>query len=294
MWRRGILLGLCSLPLAATAGCPPAGTDLASLRELKQHEFALADTGRRDALALQLVDCLADPDPELRDGIAYEGLTAWLRGDQLTPAARTRLLARLYALLDGEDPQGFARPFAALALAEVARTDRVRPWLDEGQRDAMVTRAADYLAAVRDYRGYDPREGWRHGVAHGADWLMQLALNEKLSRAQAERMLAAIARQVVPESPHAYVFGEPARLARPVLFIARRGVLDEADWQAWFATLQQRLGGGAQAYRDPAWLARKHDLTAFSDSLYVQADQSADARVQGLKTALMAAAKAPP
>ena len=31
------------------------------------------------------------------------------------------------------------------------------------------------------------------------------------------------------------------RLARPIIFIARRGVLGDAEWQAWFTGLPQRL-----------------------------------------------------
>jgi hypothetical protein len=49
---------------------------------------------------------------------------------------------------------------------------------------------------VSDYRGFDDKEGWRHGVAHGSDWLMQLALNPALDRGQLDQMLAAIATQV--------------------------------------------------------------------------------------------------
>ena len=31
--------------------------------------------------------------------------------------------------------------------------------------------------SVRDYRGFDAKQGWRHGVAHGADLLLQLSRN---------------------------------------------------------------------------------------------------------------------
>lgn len=51
---------------------------------------------------------------------------------------------------------------------------------------------------MRDLRGFDAVQGWRHGVAHGADLLLQLALNPALRRVQAEALLAAIASQVLP------------------------------------------------------------------------------------------------
>ena len=83
MWQRIACLALLSCSSFAYAGCPPEGTDRPSLDLLKQQEFALADDAQRATLALALVDCLADPDPALRDGIAYEALTAWMRGKQL-------------------------------------------------------------------------------------------------------------------------------------------------------------------------------------------------------------------
>ena len=154
----------------------------------------------------------------------------------------------------------------------------------------MVDAAARYEESVRDYRGFDAKEGWRHGVAHGADWLMQLALNPALERPQLERILAAVASQAVPESAHPYVFGEPGRLARPVLYVARRGLLAESEWQAWLLALVPRLGP-SPGYNDPAWLARRHDLLAFLTALYLEADQSDDANIRALKPAVVAAIK---
>ena len=276
-----------SMSTWAIAACPPEGTDAASLQLLKQQQFVLEDAGARDALALGLVDCLGSPDPALRDGIAFEGLTAWLRGKQLDETTRRALRTRLYALLDAEDTDGFQRPFAALVLSEVARTDRIEPWMSAQERDAMVSRAADYVSSVRDYRGFDNAQGWRHGVAHGSDWLMQLALNPALDRAQADRILAAVAVQAVPESAHAYVFGEAGRLARPVVYVAQRGLLSEAEWIAWFGALPARLGDPAQAYADEAWLARRHDLMAFLSALHLEAVESKDPKIQALRGAVV-------
>ncbi len=283
-----------SVPAWAEDTCPPEGTDLASLQLLKQQQFKVEDAATRDTLALGLLGCLSSPDPALRDGLAYEALTAWLRGQQLNDGVRRELGTRLYAMLDQEDPQGFRRPFAALVLAEVARTDRVQAWMSAEERDAMVGRAADYVSLVRDYRGFDNAEGWRHGVAHGSDWLMQLALNPVLERAQLDRILAAVASQAVPESGHAYVFGEAGRLARPVLYVAKRGLLSEAEWTAWFGVLPARIGEPAKAYSDEAWLARRHDLMAFLTAIHLEADQSQDAQIKALKGPVVMAIKGVP
>lgn len=291
---RLMLIVLFILAAAPAMACPPSGYDKPALQALKENGFAVADPARRRELAQALVGCLGNPDPELRDGIAFEALSQWMRADAFEAAQVGALRDRLYGLLDGPEGEGYARPFAALVLSEVARTDRIKPWMSAAERAAMVDKAAAYIEGVRDYRGYDDVQGWRHGVAHGADWLMQLALNPALDRAQADRILAAVVAQAVPASGHAYVFGEPERLARPVLFVAQRGLHSDAEWAARFAALVPRIGDAKQAYRNVAWLARRHDLTGLLQNIYLQTGNSQDPKIRTLQPAVLAAIKAIP
>ena len=277
----------------AFAACPPAGQDRASLQALKAAKFAMPDAASRNALAEGLLDCLGDPDPVLRDGIAYEAYSTWMRAGAFDAGELRKLRDALYARLDGDDADGFRKPFAALVLSEVARSDRVAPWMTGEERAAMVERASAYLESVRDYRGYENGAGWRHGVAHGADWAMQLALNPALDRAQLERLLAAVASQVMAADGHAYVFGEGERLARPVLYAAQRGLIDDAAWKAWFAALPAKLGPPQAGYGDATWLARRHDLVQFLEDAYASADLSQDPAA-ALKPAIAAALKVVP
>ena len=272
-----VLLAL-ALP-AAHAACPPAGQTQASLQALKASGFEVADAGERLRLAQGLVACLADPDPALRDGAAYEALSTWMRKRLLAPPTLAALRDRLLPMLVETDPRGFRRPFAALVLAEVARTDRMQPWLDEAGRDGLVQAAANYLEGVQDYRGFTDGEGWRHGVAHGADFAMQLALNPALDARQLDRLRGALARQIAPSSAPAYVHGEPMRLARPVLFIAARGTHDAAEWQGWLERVASPapLPGWNAAFGSEAGLARRHNVTAFLSMLYLLAQEHDDA-----------------
>lgn len=273
-----VLLAGWSWALPVGAACPPAGYDAASLQALKSTQFALPDAGRREALALALLDCLGDPDPALRDGIAYEALSTWMRKRQLTNATLATLRDRLLPLLKDEDPQGFRRPFAALTLSEVARTDRIQPWLDEDARARLVAAAVDYLEGVRDYRGFVDGEGWRHGVAHGADFALQLTLNPALTASQLDLLRDAVASQVAPADAPAYAQGESLRLARPILFVARRDTHDAADWQAWLARIAAPapLPDWNAAFASEAGLARRHNVTAFLSMLYVLVQEQDD------------------
>lgn len=252
-----------SMPWAAQARCALADEPPAALAQWKSSGFALADAAARNRRALVLADCLGDADPFLRDGIAFEALSTWMRGGQLDADALRSLAAGLLERLHGADAQGFRKPFAALALSDVARTDRVRAWMTPDERVRMSAAAAGYLRSVRDYRGYVDGEGWRHGVAHGADWAMQLALNKAVQPAQVMSLLSAIGTQVAPADGHAYAFGEPTRLARAAVYAAARGDLDPAAVDAWLAELATSLGARPEGDGQAAWWKRRANLEDF-------------------------------
>lgn len=276
---------------AAAAQCLDEEDRLHALHASAAEEWQLEAPAQRQTLAMALIKCLADPDPAVRDGFALEALTRWARGGLLEPATLLWMNDHLQAQLRlPEDAAGFRRPFAALALAEVARVDRITPYLSGEQRQALLDAATTYMTGIRDRRGYDEREGWRHGVAHGADLLMQLSLNPALTASQLERLLQAVAAQAVPESAHFYVYGEGERLARPVLFAARRDLLPPAYWSAWLAALVEH----ALPQADPPTqlsLSRLHNLKAMLWPLYATVAASPDpvlaqALAPGLKAAI--------
>lgn len=285
----------------AHAACPPAGHSRATLSALKSTDWNVADDGKRQMLALALQACLADPDPQLRDELAFEVLSAWMRGGQLQTATLHQIRSTQLAILKSgmadaatasphKQPQqsgatggltvaatsdadsGFAAPFAALTLAEVARVDRKQPFLSKPQRDELVATAAAYLTALRDYRGFDEQAGWRHGVAHSSDLMLQLSLNPALEKAQMQTMLAAIAAQVAPGT-HFYQYGEGERLMAPVFYLGRREEIGVAEWDGWFAALLAPLKKGPATQ---ASLALRHNLSGFLLPLYFSLQESGD------------------
>jgi len=268
-------------PLAATElaaewaalGIEPPGcasqARRAALVELAEGGFAIEEAAERGRRAIELTDCLGDPDPEIRDGVAFAGLSTWLRAGALDDATRAALAERLLPWVEaGEDVAGFRRPFAALALSEVARADRLAPALPESLRRRMVTAAAHFLETTRDYRGFDATEGWRHAVAHGADLVLQIGLHPATTGEEANRLVAALATRIAPEGV-AWIHGEPERLARAVFFIHRRGLVAEAFWEAWFSAVGSPapLASWSESFTSPAGLARRHDVLAFLHAL---------------------------
>lgn len=237
-----------------------------------------------DAELAALAACLGDPDPAVRDDFAFTLWSEGLRGKHLTPAQKRETLGLLTKMVAAPgDVLGFRRPFAALALSEVARADRIEAYLTDAELHALAETGATYLRGVTDYRGFTVGEGWRHGVAHGADVMLQLALNPRLSRADADLVLGAVAAQVAPLSSPYYIHGEAARLAAPVLFLAKRADIDDAAWALWFKTLHaddaprwKRVNGNVER------LSAVHNSTAFATAIYVSAAESQDPQIRRL------------
>lgn len=244
-----------------------------------------------DQAALAFADCLGDPDPEVRDKLAYEGLMVLLRADRVSDAGINDVLQKCVGFLRGDDDAGgFLKPFAALCVAEVARTDRITPHFSEKTRAETVKSVTGYMKSITDYRGFDDGDGWRHGVAHTADALMQLSLNDKIVADHHREMLTAIAAQISPQG-HFYIYGEPARLARPVLFMAVQGKLSENEWTNWFRGILNpapEMDHWNDAFSSNAGLAKRHNLTAFLSALHLNASNNDNVKtiMPGLTEAL--------
>ncbi|MEL6447140.1 MAG: DUF2785 domain-containing protein [Pseudomonadota bacterium] len=269
---QGALEFVAAVILAQSVSTVAIGCDRAALEAVAE-----ADRPTRQHL-LALRPCLADPDPAVRDGFAYTRYVEVLRSGAVAPDTLEQLLSVLLPGLSVSDADdaGFDAPFVALALAEVARADRVDRFLDANERDVLVNAAANYLGALRDYRGYIEGEGWRHGVAHAADLAMQLSLNPWLTEAQGQRLLRAIAQQVAPTSHHSYIFNEPGRLARPVFFLVTHQRVSEDALDAFFVSIapDSEQARWQSPYTSAAGLAALHNTRAFAQALHVYAATS--------------------
>lgn len=264
--------------------CLMPGLNAGNVEEAKRRKLETTGTRERRLTALGLLGCLGDPNPLIRDRIAFEVLSTWMRADALEQSVLVELSDGLMLRLTASDANGFRRPFAALVLAEVARTDRIKPWMTAEQRDALVQAAAAYLTGIQDYRAFSDTEGFRHGVAHAADVAMQLALNPATTKAQLDRLLAAVAAQAAPRQLVTYAAGEPDRLARPVLFIAQRGLHSDAEWKTWFDGVlsPKPMTAWEQAFSSEAGLAKRHNTRAFLLSLYASVSTAENAGVRQL------------
>lgn len=282
------------MPALSHAECAPTAERRAELLALADARFELADPSQRGAHGLAMIDCLADPDPALRDGVAFEALATWMREPVLDEATLDALRVKLLAALaDPVDPLGVRRSFVALTLAELSRVDRIAPHLDAEQRQSLVDASIGFIGGVTDYRGFDDAVGWRHQAAHGADWVLQLILNPGVDAGQAGRLLTALATQIAPPGV-AYHHGEPERIARAVFFAHQRGVLGDDFWDAWFADLAKPapFASWAETGRSEAGLTRRHNLMNFLLALHFAATSREGSVDQALRRRALGAIEA--
>jgi hypothetical protein len=285
-------MALAVPPVCAGEDCPPQGYSREQLLDLRAGGFEIESVAERDVLALSLTACLSEPDPAIRDGVVFEGLSTWLRAGLISPDTLNGLYASLLAqLANTGDTNGFQQPFAALVLSEVARTDRIDPWMTPAMRNELVLASARYLSTVSDYRGFSETGGWRHGVAHGSDLVLQLVLNPNIDAGQLAQLMNAVAVQVAPVGAIFYIYGEPGRLARAVFYAYTGGEADEAFWEEWFERVSNPapLDAWGAAFTSQAGLARRHNTMAFLLAMHLNASSAEGEQAERLDALVMQA-----
>lgn len=223
---------------ATTVAAPPPAHSVDFWRGVVKAKYEVPAGESAPALAGELVDLLASPDPELRDEIAYSTLTSWIYEKKIIDPDGVRAIgARLTQNIRmGIGERGtdsvFRRSFSALMLSVVIARDNATPFLLKGEVTSALTSALDYLKAEQDVRGYEPGKGWMHSAAHTADLLKFLARSRHLDAADQPRILDAITRKLA-DGPGVYTHGEDERFARAVLSIVNRVDFDRDGFKAW-------------------------------------------------------------
>lgn len=226
-----------------------------------------------DELALELVDCLGSPEPELRDRIGYEVLTYWLRGEHVTDETRHSLLTTLTTnLRNPSSDTALRRSFSALVLAELLRSDANAAFMSDAERGSVLQDVAMALEHETDYRGLVHDLGWVHPVAHMSDVLWRLALHPSTDESAAADVLQALGPKIAPTAA-SYAFNESDRMARVVVVLLQRSLLPAEmveEWLSGFESPRSMERWGA-AFQSPEGMAELHNtklfLRALSDQL---------------------------
>ncbi|WP_244929390.1 DUF2785 domain-containing protein [Nocardioides sp. W7] len=226
-----------------------------------------------DDLTAELTRMLGDPDPELRDGMAYPTLSTWVRrgvyDDLLTGLGDGMAAGLAVRVGEVEDDGVFRRSYSARVLGECITRDNQRPLVPSGKMLEWGDRLATWLLRERDLRGFVPGQGWAHAVAHGADALGALAGSPHLEQPELTVLLDVVADRLVLPVDRLFTNGEPDRLAQAVLRVLRRDVVPLAILEPWVARLAA-AAGTRSSYddRDPHLVGGNAE--AFLRALYLQ------------------------
>jgi hypothetical protein len=91
--------------------CPPEPWTMTQHEALKRDGFKVPDEVERHALARALPACLGHPNPKLRDGIAFEALSAWMRAAQIDHVTMRSLRADLLKMVSDAGRRRICRAF---------------------------------------------------------------------------------------------------------------------------------------------------------------------------------------
>jgi hypothetical protein len=206
-------------------------------------------------LTTELTGMLGDPDPSVRDGIAYPTLAAWISNgvyDDLLEGLGDGMAAGLSVGLgqDGSDTV-FRRSFSVLVLSECIERDNRTRLMPPSTIMRWGDRVASWLVRERDLRGFVPGKGWAHAVAHGADSLGALGMSEAMGRLELTVLLDVLADRLMLPTEYHLVHGEADRLARATMRILRRDLVSLEVLEPWLARLAQGARPEGMSGTDP-------------------------------------------
>lgn len=223
-------------------------------------------------LTAELTEMLGDPDPTVRDALAYPTLAQWITEgvyDDLLEGLGDGMAAGLAAGLgeDGTDTV-FRRSFSVLVLAECIERDNDRHLVPTETLVSWGDRVAGWFVRERDLRGFVPGKGWAHAVAHGADAVAALAASEAMERLELTVLLDVVADRLLLPTEYVWTHGEPDRLARATMRVVRRDLVGLEVLEPWLARLAQSARVEARGDADPFLVTG--NVQAFLRALHLQ------------------------
>lgn len=213
--------------------------------QIRASGFRLPGDRPLDDLTTELVQMIGDPDPDVRDGIAYPVLATWVEEgvyDDLLAGFGDGVSEGLFTGL-GEDVTDsvLRRSFSALLLAEAVLRDTKTKVVHSDAIFRWGDRAASWFVRERDLRGFVEGRGWAHAVAHGADLIGALARSHHFGRLELTVLLDVVADRLLTPTTYRLHHGEDDRLAFAVMVVLHRNQVGIDVLEPWIERLAAAL-----------------------------------------------------
>jgi len=194
-----------------------------------------------------LLKHIGDPRQELRDGLIYPTLKAWIVDKQHFNEAELRGI--LAVLLDEEhlfyrigsegDESVFTRSFTTLALALLIQRHRQLPFLEQADYLELKNSLIKYYIEEKDLRGYVTEGGWAHAAAHGADALEDLVQCEESKHEDIQLEVLAAVQAMLHNGRHIFSEEDDERMACIIDAMAVHHLLPRHHLSRWIQELGQ-------------------------------------------------------
>lgn len=206
-----------------------------------------------------LTRMLGDPDPRVRDGIAFPTLATWIDEgvyDELLVGLGDGIATGLNEGLGEQDTDSvFRRSFSALILAECIDRDTRAALVGPDTVLGWGDRLMGWFSREQDLRGFVPGKGWAHAVAHGADALGALARSPHFGRLELIVVLDVLADRLLAPTEEFFVCGEDDRLAFATMQVLRRDLLGLDVLEPWVARLASHASPSGDEDHNPFHVA---------------------------------------
>lgn len=191
-------------------------------------------------LTAELTAELGNADPDARE-LALDVLLTWVRGgvyDGLLGTLGDGMAAGLdVGLGHGGDTTVFRRVSSARLLAACVARDTAVPEVGRDHVLVWGDRLLAWLTRERDLRGHPPGQGEARAIAHGADAVGVLAGSPAVGEAGLVALLDVVADRLAAPASSPLVERDEDHLARAVMAILRRDLVDPAVIEAWLGRI---------------------------------------------------------
>lgn len=189
-------------------------------RAVAAADYAVPENEDLPALVDELARMLTSDDPVVRDELGYSILATWIARDLLPPDQLDLLGDQMAKRFTADEIQ--TRTFAPLILDSVVSKGRFsQVWFDA---------FAAWYPNEDDLRGFDPRLGWLHAVAHGADLLGAFG---RCPQVRPELVLAVASERLTRPAAEVWRDHEDDRLGYAIALTLTRRELTEWTAVRW-------------------------------------------------------------
>lgn len=186
------------------------------------------------------LDNIGHPNPAIRDDLIYNSWCNGLEHHLISPQQYIWIANTIQARQLLKHTDTLTRSYSALLTSLLISCDNwsESPYflLLENSRASIFEEALSYLKNELDIRGYDPKLGWIHAIAHGAELLMATSLHDSFPKRRLTEVWQVIINLLYRQTA-VFSAGEADRLAFIIIQLLLSEKLSQTELAKWISDL---------------------------------------------------------